>query len=104
MNVARSVSPSLVAATVLPLASALWACGDSTNEDMAPPPPPSPAAMADAGMMPMGPMCPPTGDEGARVAAVDFQYVGRGAAMKDVAYFVGSCLSGAECARREAEM
>lgn len=56
-----------MAATVLPLASALWACGDSTNEDMTPPPPPTPAAMADAGMMPPGPMCPPTGDEGARV-------------------------------------
>ena len=38
------------------------------------------------------------------VAAVDFQYVGMGSAMKDVAYFVGSCLSGAECERREAEV
>lgn len=38
------------------------------------------------------------------VAAVDFQYVGRGSAMKDVAYFVGSCLSGQECERREAEL
>jgi fructose-1,6-bisphosphatase/inositol monophosphatase family enzyme len=35
------------------------------------------------------------------VAAVDFQYVGHGSAMKDVAYFVGSCLSGSECERRE---
>ncbi|MGB0638703.1 MAG: phosphotransferase, partial [Myxococcota bacterium] len=40
----------------------------------------------------------------ARVAAVDFQYVGHGAAMKDVAYFVGSCLSGPECERLEEEL
>ncbi len=38
------------------------------------------------------------------VAAVDFQYVGGGCAMKDVAYFVGSCLHGAECERRETEI
>lgn len=30
--------------------------------------------------------------EGSDVAAVDFQYVGGGCAMKDVAYFLGSCL------------
>lgn len=38
------------------------------------------------------------------MAAVDFQYVGGGCGMKDVAYFIGSCLKEAECARREAQI
>jgi hypothetical protein len=34
------------------------------------------------------------------VAAVDFQYVGGGCGMKDVAYFMGSCLTADECDRQ----
>ena len=35
------------------------------------------------------------------VSGVDFQYVGGGCGMKDVAYFIGSCLNENECERLE---
>ena len=35
------------------------------------------------------------------VAAVDFQYIGGGCGMKDVAYFIGSCLNDKECEQYE---
>lgn len=37
--------------------------------------------------------------DGLNVAMVDFQYVGRGCGMRDVAYFLGSCLSNSDCER-----
>lgn len=40
-------------------------------------------------------------DDGKKVAAVDFQYIGGGCGMKDVAYFIGSCLSEKDCERFE---
>ncbi len=42
--------------------------------------------------------------DGAQVAVVDFQYVGGGCGMKDVAYFLGSCLDERECERQEAQV
>lgn len=39
-----------------------------------------------------------------KVAGVDFQYVGGGCGMKDVAYFIGSCLYEEDCERLEAKI
>ena len=39
--------------------------------------------------------------DGRDAAAVDFQYVGGGCGMKDVAYFISSCFDEDECERRE---
>ncbi len=38
------------------------------------------------------------------VAAVDFQYVGGGCGMKDVAYFIGSCMHENDCERFESKI
>ena len=43
-------------------------------------------------------------ENGQQVAAVDFQYVGGGCGMKDVAYFIGSCLYEEDCERHEHEL
>lgn len=41
---------------------------------------------------------------GEKVAAVDFQYAGGGCGMKDVAYFLSSCLSSDECVAQAASL
>ncbi len=43
-------------------------------------------------------------EDGTKVAAVDFQYVGGGCGMKDVAYFLGSCLTNNELETYETEL
>ena len=42
--------------------------------------------------------------EDGQVAGLDFQYVGGGCGMKDVAYFIGSCLNETDCERLEAQI
>ena len=42
--------------------------------------------------------------DGRSAAAVDFQYVGGGCGMKDVAYFISSCFNEDECERRESSL
>ena len=43
-------------------------------------------------------------DDSYQVAAVDFQYVGGGCGMKDVAYFIGSCLDEHDCEQYETQL
>lgn len=42
--------------------------------------------------------------EAGKIAAVDFQYVGKGCGMKDVAYFISSCFDDPECERHGQEL
>jgi thiamine kinase-like enzyme len=42
--------------------------------------------------------------ENNEVAGLDFQYVGGGCGMKDVAYFIGSCLDEKDCERMEEQI
>ncbi|MFT7086581.1 MAG: hypothetical protein ACJAV5_002310 [Vicingaceae bacterium] len=43
-------------------------------------------------------------EDATKVSAVDFQYVGEGCGMKDVAYFLGSCLTELQCDHWELEL
>lgn len=45
-----------------------------------------------------------TQNSSSKVAAVDFQYIGHGCGMKDVAYFIGSCLNEDECEAMESQL
>lgn len=42
--------------------------------------------------------------DSSRVAAVDFQYVGGGCGIKDVAYFIDSCLTEEQCQRQQSQL
>lgn len=48
--------------------------------------------------------CFPASAASPGVAAVDFQYAGRGCGMKDVTYFIGSCLPEEECEALQGEL